>query len=122
MRPEHFARGTNFLFKLSDGSVLGKDRVIGLLRQGARELGVPAEAVAAISLRSGGASAMWHAGCTIDEIKRRGRWASDCWRTYVWEGRERSRDLGTTMLASTFTLMASLERYERQARERAAAE
>jgi len=119
MRPRHFSRSSNFLFETDDGTVVRKDRVVDLLRQGAHSLGLPREALSAISLRSGGASAMWHAGCSIDEIKRRGRWASDCWRTYVWEGRERRRDLGASMLSSTFTLMASLARYERQARERA---
>ena len=118
MRPSHFARGTNFLFTRSDGKVVPRDTVAGLLRQGARHLGINPEAVSVISLRSGGASAMWHAGCSVEEIKRRGRWASDCWKGYIWEGRERNRDLAARMLTSSFTLMASLARYERQERER----
>jgi len=118
MRPSHFARGSNFLFTRSDGRVVSSDAVAGLLRRGAQNLGINPEAVSVISLRAGGASAMWHAGCSVEEIKRRGRWASDCWRGYIWEGRERNRDLATRMLASSFTLMASLARYERQERER----
>ena len=56
---------------------------------------------------------MWNKGYSVDEVKRRGRWLSDCWRLYVWEGRERARDVGARMLSSSFSLLASLERFAR---------
>ena len=68
-----------------------------------------------ISLRSGGTSAMFHEGYSAEEIKRRGRWRSECWRTYVWTSRERNHELAGKMLSSSFSLLASLARYERRA-------
>ena len=78
-------------------------------------LGYPAGALSAISLRAGGATAMWSLGVAVERIKRRGRWHSECWRNYVWASRERNRELAGKMLASSFTLLASLARFERHA-------
>ena len=114
-RPEHFAKGGNFLFTLDSGKVLHRDEVVRMLREPAAELGLPEEALGVISMRSGGATAMWNVGATVAQIQRRGRWATDCWRVYVWEGRERARDLVGKMLSSSFSLMASLAHYKRSA-------
>jgi hypothetical protein len=114
MRPEHFADGRRFLFTKSDGKVLSRDAVAGLLRRAGRRRGLPKAALSVISLRSGGASAMFHEGYSAEEIKRRGRWQSECWRTYVWASRERGRELAGKMLGSSFSLLASLARYERR--------
>ena len=35
-------------------------------------------------------------------IKRRGRWASDCYRMCVWDGRDRTRDLASKGLGKDF--------------------
>ncbi len=113
MRPGHFANPENYLLVCDDGRVLSRDIVVESLRVAAVEEGVPAEAVSAISMRAGGASAMWHEGFTADEIKRRGRWGSECWRVYVWEGRERARGVAGRMLSSSFSLMAALANYSR---------
>jgi len=115
MKPEHFAKGGNFLFALDSGRVLHRDEVARMLREPAAELGLPEEALSVISMRSGGATAMWNVGATVAQIQRRGRWASDCWRVYVLEGRERERDLAGKMLSSSFSLMASLASYKRSA-------
>ena len=113
LNPRHFKQKRSFLLTRRDGRVVsGKDLVTALRKGGARR-GVPEKALSAISLRAGGASAMWHAGYSVDEIKRRGRWASECWRVYVWSGRERAKDMAARMLGTTFTLMASLARYAR---------
>ena len=64
-------------------------------------------------LRSGGASAMWDTGMSAEEIKFRGRWASDCFKIYIWPGHDRSRDVAARMLGSNFSLMASLAAYRR---------
>jgi hypothetical protein len=66
-----------------------------------------------ISLRAGGATAMWEAKFSVDEIKRRGRWASNAFQAYVWEGRSKARNVTKSMLGSKFSLMASMAYYNR---------
>ena len=83
MRLGHFERGDNCLLTLTDGRALSRDSVVTLMRDVTFQMELLAYSVSAISLRAGGASAMWDKGCSIDETKRRGRWASDCWRVYV---------------------------------------
>jgi hypothetical protein len=112
-RPEHFENPKNYLFTLDDGKVLSRDVMMDLLRAGGRAAGVPDGALSVISLRAGGASALWEQGYGVEEIKRRGRWVSDAWRCYVWESRERWRRVAQDMLASKGCLMASLARFAR---------
>jgi hypothetical protein len=52
------------------------------------------------SLRRGGASAMWAAGVSVEEIRRRGRWASNCWRRYVAGDRAGGSGLAAAMAAA----------------------
>jgi len=115
MQPEHFADGKRFLFTKANGKVLSSAEVAGRLRRAGVRRGLPRASLSGISLRSGGASAMFHEGYSAEEIKRRGRWRSECWRIYVWASRERNRELAGKMLASFFTLLASLARFERHA-------
>jgi len=114
MNPSHFQRGDRYMFTLRDGSTLKYSAVLVRIRQAAVELGIPPEALSIISFRSGGATAMWNCGFSVDQIKRRGRWASECWRTYVWEGRDGARDVAGKMLGTSFSLMASAACYRRQ--------
>jgi len=113
MRPKHFEDGDRYLFELLDGRVLHRDVVERKLRKAAQELGMTPGALGIISLRAGGASALWNMGTTVEAIKRRGRWASDSWKAYVWEGREKSRELAAQMMKSSFSMLASLARYAR---------
>ena len=113
MKPSHFARAENFLFTAENGRVLHRDVVAKYLEEAAKAEGAPAGAASIISLRSGGASAMWDAGLSSDEIKQRGRWASDCFKIYIWPGHDRSRNVASMMLESKFSLMASLAAYRR---------
>ena len=115
MNPGHFSAKERFLLTKSNGRVLSRDEVAALLRRAGERLGMPRGALSVISLRSGGASAMFHEGYSAEEIKRRGRWQSECWRTYVWTSRERNHELAGKMLTSSFSLLASLARYERRA-------
>ena len=48
-----------------------------------------------------------------EEIKQRGRWTSDCYQIYIRPGHDRSRNVAARMLASRFSLMASLAAYRR---------
>jgi hypothetical protein len=114
MNPRHFSRPDNYLLTLTNGKVLSRDQVVEALRGAAVAAGVPAGAVSVISLRAGGASAMWDVGFSVDEIKRRGRWASECWRIYTWEGRERARGVAARMLGSAVSVLASVARFARE--------
>jgi len=114
LNPHHFSRPGNFLLTLTNGKVLSRDQVVGALRGAAVAAGVPEAAVSVISLRAGGASAMWDVGFSVDEIKRRGRWASECWRVYTWEGRERARGVAARMLSSEVSVLASAARFARE--------
>jgi hypothetical protein len=111
MNPSHFKRADNYLLTCSNGRVLSRDAVVEALRPAAISCGVPADGVSVISLRAGGASAMWDSGFSVDEIKRRGRWASECWRIYTWEGRERARSIASRMLASTVSILGAVARF-----------
>jgi hypothetical protein len=114
MRPGHFSRDGH-VFVMSGGKVLHRDEVVGKLKAAAVKQGIPVQAVSVISLRAGGASALFNAGYSVDEIKQRGRWSSDCWRVYVWEGRDRSKEMAQRMLGSSVSVMASLAYYRRHA-------
>jgi hypothetical protein len=113
MNPALFAKPDNFLFTMSDGRVLHRDVMAKHLSASAVAAGAPPGAAAVISLRSGGATAMWDADMPSEEIKQRGRWTSDCYQIYIWPGHDRSRNVAARMLASRFSLMASLAAYRR---------
>jgi len=113
-KPDHFKDPDAFFLTLSDGRVLHRDVVSDLLQGAAVAFGAPKEATSVISLRSGGASAMWDKGFTAEEIKRRGRWASDCYRVYVWEGHDKAKDVAARMMSSELSIMASLAAYRRK--------
>jgi len=113
-KPSHFRDTEAFFFTLSDGRVLHRDVVSKLLQEAAVAYGAPKEATSVISLRSGGASAMWDKGFTAEEIKRRGRWVSDCYRVYVWEGHDKAKDVASRMMSSELSIMASLAAYRRK--------
>jgi len=114
MNPKLFASPDSFLLTRSDGRVLHRDVMAKHLSAAAVAKGAPSGAASVISLRSGGASAMWDAGFPAEDIKRRGRWSSDCYQIYIWPGHDRARDVAARMLGSSFSLMASLAAYRRR--------
>jgi len=69
-----------------------REAVATALKKAAVELNFPASDFATHSLRIGGATALFGAGVSFEEVRRFGRWASDCWRRYVYESRESTRD------------------------------
>ena len=92
MRPAHFREPNRFLFQF-EGRPLHRDVVSSLLKEAAIRLGADPRNVAPHSLRAGGATAMYHAGYSTAEIQLRGRWVSDCWMIYIWQGRGISKSL-----------------------------
>ena len=110
MKPNHLSvnnAGTH-LFTLSGGDVLHRDKVESSLRQAARQLKIPDDVLSTHSLRAGGATAMWAAGYSVEEIQRRGRWVSQCFRIYIWEGRERAVGVATRMLKASVSMFATM--------------
>ena len=52
---------------------------------------------------------MWAANYSVEDIQRRERWVLQCFRIYIWEGRERaeglSRSIFHTSVVSMFAAM-----------------
>jgi len=90
--PAHFREPNRFLFQYGSGP-LHRDVVSSILKKAAIRLGADPKNVAPHSLRAGGATAMYHAGYSTAEIQLRGRWVSDCWMIYIWQGRGISKRL-----------------------------
>ena len=112
-KPPHLptSNAGTHVFTLASGKVLHRGKVEAKLRQAAQQLDVPAPMVSTHSLRAGGATAIWAAGYTIEDIQRRGRWVSQCFRIYIWwEGRERPRGVvGTHMLDAKVSMFATMQ-------------
>jgi site-specific DNA-cytosine methylase len=79
----HTSNATKQLFALADGRTLSKGRVHDVLKAAGARLGYDPKDFTSHSLRAGGASAMFHNGFSVEEIKKRGRWVSDSWKVYV---------------------------------------
>ena len=111
MEPARFspARDQRYLFTCHNGLVLKKVRVQALLKASARRAGYNPEEFTSHSLRAGGASAMYHNGYGIDQIKRRGRWVSDVWKIYV-QGLSVAREDYTKRMTTTTTLLRDQRR------------
>lgn len=105
MRPGHFSSPERFLFQGKDGP-LKREVVSKLLKDGAVRLGADPRNVAPHSLRAGGATAMYNAGYSTAEIQLRGRWVSDCWMIYIWQGRGISKKLVERLCAVDYAPLA----------------
>ena len=105
LKPSHFQNPANCLFTTSDGKVLSSGKMAQALKSAAGRLGLREEEVNAVSLRSGGATAMYHAGFSVGAIQRRGRWASGCWKIYVQDAHDTARDVAERMAAASVTLL-----------------
>ena len=97
------------LFTLSDGNVLHRGKVESTLRKAANQLKLLMPISSPHSLRAGGATATWAAGSTVEEeIQRRGRWASQCFRLYLWESRSKVKEVGSRMLSATVSMFSTM--------------
>ena len=112
--PKVFSVRDAFLLRLSNGKVLHRDRVEGLLRGAATRLELPPKLLAVHSLRAGGCMAMYNAGFSEAEVQQRGRWVSSCWKSCVFEGRTRVFDTGSRMAAPSSPLFATVAAQRRQ--------
>ena len=62
-------------------------------------------------LRFGGATALLCTGVDHEEMRRFGRRESDCWRRYVYESRESTKEFARKMLTSTCSMQMSMSDY-----------
>jgi len=107
-KPNYFSQHGKHLFTLQDGSVLARTAVDVALKSAATRLRWPVDTVSTHSLRAGGATAMWAAGKSAEEIQRRGRWASQCFRIYIWESREKAATVAEAIYRGGVSLFAGL--------------
>ena len=63
------------------------------------------------SLRIGGVTTLFCAGVDHEEVRRFGRWASDCWHRYVYESRESTKDFARKMATSVCTMQMLMSDY-----------
>ena len=97
------------LFAKTDGTVIHRDEVESTLRGAARRLDLPTDIFSTHSLRAGGATAMWACNYTVEQIQRRGRWASQCFRIYIWEGRESAVGLARNIFNTSVSMFAAMK-------------
>ena len=77
-------------------SMIGS-RLVGVLKLAALSNGVPVDTVSAHSLRSGGTTAIFHAGYGLLKAKERGRWQSPRFHGYLRYGMQTMRHVGEKM-------------------------
>src|SRR5690349_10529472 len=70
-------------FSCTDGRVLKRETLRTRTKTLIRKAGVDTGHFAGHSFRRGGATDLHHGGATAEEIKKRGRWRSACYRRYV---------------------------------------
>ena len=109
MRPRFFSAVGTHLFTLTSGFVIHRDLVEQTLREAAERLNLPGEMFSTHSLRAGGATAMWAAKYAVEEIQRRGRWVSQCFRIYIWEGRERAAGIAQSIFHTSVSMFAAMK-------------
>ena len=80
-----------------NGKLMTREAVQTALQLAARALGFNAERLGSHSLRFGGASALWAAYHDSGLVRRWGRWASDCFQSYIWEGRKGAQGVARSM-------------------------
>ena len=94
------------LFRYSDGSHIKREHVVRLLTLAASAVdGELATSVGSHSLRIGGATAMYHQTNDLERVRRFGRWSSGVFHSYLWEGREHSRDLASSMTRDNLRIL-----------------
>ena len=105
--PERFGSGAEAelpLFRDTNGEPVWRSEVQNLIQAAAEEEGYSKDRFATHSLRIGGASALLHAGFSIEMIQRWGRWASSAFQAYLWESNEDARGVAEKMASDMTTL------------------
>ena len=96
------------LLEAPGGWIASREAVAAAIKTAAVELNFPASDFAthshSLRIGIGSATALFGAGLAFEEVRRFGRWASDCWRWYVYESRESTHDFASKMAESPCTM------------------
>ena len=93
----------DFLLRDIKGDLITREEIQALLQIAAEKVGAEPGDYGSHSLRFGGASALWAAFHDTGLVKRWGRWATDCFHTYLWEDRKGADGIAEAMAASDIT-------------------
>ena len=88
-----------------DGRPIQRSEVQAALMRAAEAQGVAPEAIGSHSLRFGGASALWAAYRDTGLVRRWGRWASDCYQSYLWDSKDAARGVAEAMAKADVAVM-----------------
>ena len=91
------------LFRSRDDRPIPRTAITSLIERAARGLGQDEGHLGTHSLRFGGASAIWSQYQDSAMVKRWGRWSSDSFQTYVWEGRNTAQGVAKKMATADLT-------------------
>lgn len=91
-----------------DGWTCSREFISEVLKAAALDCGIKITDVSTHSLRIGGATTAAASGkVEFEDVRKFGRWKSDCWRRYVYSERSRVRGLSSAMATANYTLEMS---------------
>ena len=99
------------LLQTPRGKMASRTAVSDSIKRTATKLRCEPGDYAAHSLRIGGVTTLFYAGVDHEEVRRFGRWASDCWRRYVYESRESTKYFARKMATSVCTMQMLMSDY-----------
>ena len=97
------------LFSLQGHGMITRGFVSEVLKSAAKDLGYPTTGLSSHSLRGGGATALWNAGRTVEEICYLGRWKSDSWKIYTHMTSQSLAGIAADIASATYTLAIDKE-------------
>jgi hypothetical protein len=113
--PQRFLGGKEAhlpLFRWTDGSYIGRDELQSYLQVAAAADGREAADIGSHSLRIGGATAMAHVVGDLAKVQRFGRWSSDAFHAYIWDGHQTMEGVATQMAGDATELTKPRRRAE----------
>ena len=113
--PQRFLGGKEAhlpLFRWADGSYIVRDELQSYLQVAAAADGREAADIGSHSLRIGGATAMAHVVGDLAKVQRFGRWSSDAFHAYIWDGHQTMEGVATQMAGDATELTRPRKRAE----------
>ena len=98
--PHRFGSGAEShlpVCRWTNGQPVLRTQVSSWLERAAAAQGVPPTRMGSHSLRIGGATALFNATGSIDQVKRFGRWLSSAFQGYLWESDEHAKGISRAM-------------------------
>ena len=97
------------LFSSQGCGMITRGFISEVLKSAAKDLGYPTTGLSSHSLRGGGATALWNAGRSAEEICYLGRWKSDSWKIYTHMTAQRLAGVSADIASATYTLAVDKE-------------